>query len=659
MAQVDNHRWNADPNLFAAALKVDDAPGFFKKSLVIEPGTRGLIVDGGRYLGEVGAGTYTLESFTERLSFWRRKQATIVLTRQEDTILDIEYPGVPTAENISVDVFLRVAVQIEDVGLFLRNLIGTRDVFTVDELRDTLAPIVGQALWEAIGILSIKDATGPKCREEVDAAVAEALGLGMRRYGLKFVRVQVTNVRHEAFDAHREQQGAVWLEQQENDLAATADQINIDRQESELAAELRRIGVRKQLRAAIQSEEFDKISSEEELKAFLHERDKQRLLRAEEKENLVVAYQQRKAEGELTRPHLLSKLQLEQQMELEQVREHLDYEMRIKRLDHEMEIARRTQSQQNAEWLQSLEKERRESDHRRRERDAELKQQREWNRAESENRRDQEWAELLHKQKLDGVQSELQIAQAERRTRIARIEHELKQHLDNEAFEAEKRRRDWEIEIGSRENLEQHERLKQVQELNKDAERHQLDLEERRKRLDAELETTRTQSEKQHELDLIKAKSQLSADALIATSETANAALLADLKKHEASAQYEKAKAESEKQNILLAAQADAQSQLTKAEKEKSDAITAAYREMIEAQKTAHQQALDAVRDTSKPATPIVVGPGLQNVTPAGPDGQHGGSPPPTAQKKVVVCPSCRAENPEHSRHCSACGTQI
>ncbi|MGH7199795.1 MAG: SPFH domain-containing protein, partial [Planctomycetaceae bacterium] len=371
-APIENPRWTADANQFAASIQVGDADGFFAKRLVIEPGTRALIIDEGEYLGEVGPGTYTLESFAEKLQFWRKKQATAVLTRQEDFVVELLCEAVPTAEHLTVDATLRLTVQIEDVALFARNLMGSRRQFTAADLRDALAPIVQQALWETIGSFSIADLTGPQVRQTVDAAVEQALGVSMRRYGLRFVGVQTVSIGHEKYDEHRRKLGDAWIQKEDvklretlNELESLAENVGIDKQESDVAAELRRIGVRNQMREAVLSEEFDKVTNTEELEKFLQERDKSKLIRQEEIDELKAGYEDRKGDRASARKHLVAKLDLERGFEIERVRSELDHARLLKTRRHEIELAELTATKENAEWQRTLERECLEAEHRR------------------------------------------------------------------------------------------------------------------------------------------------------------------------------------------------------------------------------------------------------------------------------------------------------
>ena len=97
-----SHRWDVQSDQFAVRVVVDDLPGLLRRSLVIEPGTRAMIVQDGVLLGEVGPGEYSMLSLEQTLTFWRKaKQSTAILTRMEDQPFRFKLKQIPTAENPS------------------------------------------------------------------------------------------------------------------------------------------------------------------------------------------------------------------------------------------------------------------------------------------------------------------------------------------------------------------------------------------------------------------------------------------------------------------------------------------------------------------------------------------------------------------------------
>ena len=389
---IEENRWTAPEDQFATQLQLTDVSGFFSKKLLIEPGTRALMIEEGQYLGEVSPGSYTLESLSERLRPWRRKQATVVLTRQEEVSMDFACEDLPTAENLVVAINVRLSVQMEDVAMFMRNLLGTRDGFSLAELRGAVAPLVRQALWEAVGRMSITELTGPQVRSDLEAAVEQALGVSMRRYGLRFGQVSTVSIRHDRYDEQRRKLGEAWLlkgeieqrkgldeiyseeelrriHQQErtNDLQLLAQQVADDRMEGDVAAKVRRIGIRNKLREAVLSERFDEIKNDEEMAAMLQEQDKAKLLREQEKDDLTALFRDKQEDRESARRQLVHKLELERTGELDEARADLDHAAQCKVLAHEMDLARRVEAEDNRRWLDTLQKEGQQAEHRRRE----------------------------------------------------------------------------------------------------------------------------------------------------------------------------------------------------------------------------------------------------------------------------------------------------
>src|SRR5207244_3333982 len=77
--------------------------------------------------------------------------------------------------------------------------------------RSSILPIVHQALFEAVGRLSIRDLTGDQARGDLEATVSQALGSSLSREGLGFGRIQTLSVCHPEYDAHHCRTGETWL----------------------------------------------------------------------------------------------------------------------------------------------------------------------------------------------------------------------------------------------------------------------------------------------------------------------------------------------------------------------------------------------------------------------------------------------------------------
>lgn len=689
---VEENRWSAPADQFVTQIQLADVPGFFSKKLTIEPGTRALMIENGQFLGEVPAGSYTLETLSERLLPWHRKQTTVILARQEDVTLEISCSDVPTAENLLVAAEVRLTVQMEDVAMFHRNLLGRQTEFSTSDLQSALQPLIEQALWDSIGRMSITELSGPQVRGDLDAAIEQALGISMRRYGLRFGQVQTVSVRHDRYDQQRQKMGEAWLwkegvekqkqideiyseselrkirrQERTNELALLAEEVAGDREEGEVAAKVRRIGIRNKLREAVLSERFDEIKNVEEMAKMVQEQDKAKSLREQEKEELVELYREKKEDRQSARRHLLNKLDLDRTVEMENVRNDCEHSLKMKTLDHEMSLARRVESEENRRWLETLEKESRQAEHHRQEQGKQIQQQREWTKQEALDRRDDQWEELLHEQRTDRVRADLEVARAERGLRVDQMRHESELTQQTDILQFQKRQAEFSRENELKTFANQIEKLQALQHLEQDQLRFQQDMTERKSRLDAELEALGEDKASERILARMQAAKDLGVEALIATADSDKAQMLADLEKHKASEQTKQVtsealtqqKAETDKaldaqQKASEAERAKLQDRLVDSADAKADAIVQAYRDAMAAQQQTAQQALSSMGQMGQANVHLVGGQPVVPGQPGAPQQPAAGQP-----QRVLICSQCRAENPETARCCSNCGEKL
>ena len=681
-ATIEENRWTAPTDQFAVRIQVNDAPGFFSKRLIIEPGCRALVIEDDAFIGEVTAGSYTLESFAQRLRFWTKKQCTVILTRAEDMPLECHCDGLPTRENLLVEASVRLTVQMSDVALFLQNLLGARAAFSTADLRNSILSVIRQAMWESVGRMSITELTGAQVRRDLDAAVEQALGVSLKRYGIGFGQVQTVSIKHEKYDEQRRKLGEAWLlregiDQQRaldelysadelrqiqrrervNELELLAENVALDRQEGDLAAMLRRVGIRSQVRDAVLSDKFDKIETADELARMLQEVDRNRLLRQDEQDELKAVYQAKKADREAARSQLVRKLEIEQAFELSSLRAELDHQAALRAREHEFELAGRVENEDNRRWQALLARQRSEAEHRRQEELKQREHQRQIAQQETGDRRDDQWQQLLHEQRIDRVQGELAVTRAERNIRLDELERQVRQARNEEALKMQQRQAEVQRQMQQGTFQDQMAKLAELNRLNAEylRQRQQFDLE--RRRSETELAMLREDRAAERERARLQAVKDLSVEALVATADKGNAEILARMKMHEATQQA------TQEQARLGAIQQQAQQQeydrlverLMEAGKSQAEAIAQAYREGLAGQQAIAQAGFGAVGMAAR-ALP----PGWPPAA-SSPAGASGGVPGPAAGEaaKVLVCGSCRTENPPAARHCMQCGKPL
>ena len=150
---LEHSRWVVSENDFALRVNTttDEIKGWLSNSVVIEPGTKAFVVQEGQVLGELSAGEYTVKSFTEKLSFWRKGQTTVILVRSDIQPIEVFPSEVLTSDGMGVSVQARCSVQIGDIERFLNNLLGSRDSFSIVDLQQRTLPLLEQTLWHTVG----------------------------------------------------------------------------------------------------------------------------------------------------------------------------------------------------------------------------------------------------------------------------------------------------------------------------------------------------------------------------------------------------------------------------------------------------------------------------------------------------------------------------
>ncbi len=541
MTELTNNTWRASPSDIAHRFEMPELSGFFQKSLTIEPGTRAVTIENGRYIGVIGPGRYTLETFCEKLAFWNRKQVTVVLLHDEPVTLEFPTLQVETSERLSVEVTLTPTLAIDDPVRFLPALLKDRDVLTRAELTEWFRPIVEQAVAESVGRLSLKDLTVVEGRRNLDAVIGQTLRPLLEPYGMRFERVQTVSIAQPQYDEQQRRVGQIWLSREGMALDAAAaqlavdqmhaqiqqretrgeleildDEVELDHQTSKQAVLRRRIALRAQRRLTIQADNFDTLRTEEARKAFLRQLEAEGLVAEADHAELAATLRGKAADRTSQRDHLLKKIDLDQQYDLDELRAELAHQRELKSLARQLELVERGAGVAGAQSRVTLERQARESTARRKAEIDELEHRRATTRLEGELRREEGLAQSEHDAKVRGILGNADLSDAEKRRQIGLIDLEL----DNARRDAEEKR----LRDGADWNARRHqEELRLEQELaDREAARKERAL----------------QSEREHELKRgaqstthLQAHAVLTPEQLIAAVNPTNAAILADLEK--------------------------------------------------------------------------------------------------------------------------------
>jgi hypothetical protein len=554
MVDIKNNRWVTPENVFASRVMLPDLnnvfepKGFFRwlakkagaESIVIEPGTVAYFVEDGQAVGHLPSGQHTMQSVLECLKFWKIKQATVILTRGEDQHIDINLADIPTREGLLVDASIRLSIQISDVALFLDNYMGAQSEISFDNIRTNLLPIITQSVKQAIRLRTPAELQSGVMAETLSATISEQLAVRMKRYGLTFIQTETLEITHQALDALNEKKGEIWLAEQN------------------IQDNLRRLKVNTDLRDQHLSGAIDKIETKEEYADFIAKVDKDKLIREEDVEELSFEFDNRKSDRESLRDHMVGLLDTKRDFELESLNAEFEYQTDLTALNREIELAGVSHTKDSAALIQMLELQKTE-------RAANREQQRDdwvlW-RDKQDVKRDESWEQALHERQLQDVETDIAVGGSERDSRVALIQDELQNKLENSKLVREQRRKEWELEVEDQESISQMDRLRAVQEMN-------TKFSEDEARLKSELEELKLDKSSKRQLDKISVLKGSSTEELVAFADTENAQLLANMKTNA----------------DVTQAKQDASVQLTQAAEDKATAVAQALKDAMQVQK--------------------------------------------------------------------------
>ena len=591
-----NHRWGTPVEIFATKLSLEDNDipcGWLKNSIVIEPGVRACAIVDGRFLGEIPAGEFTFHDFRDKLQFWRKGTATILLTRSDVVRLPVDCSGFISADDIPIELRVEIGIQIDNPVVFMQNMMGPRKEYPVKELAERLTPAVKQEAWVATARLKASELRGPAMAAKVSQQIVDAIAPSFRRYGLNVFSLEGFAVQPAGMEKH-------WDKVKENNFEIAGERLTNQRMGEDVGILTDRISMREKLRDIVISDKFDQARSEEEIKTLIAQVDKSRLLRKEEIDQLTEGFEQRQGDRKAIRSHIVEVLDINRQQEIDQLRVQVGHSLEITARKNELELTEATNSVENLQWRNEIARDLEQAEKRREERKKDLASKWERIREVQRQKQDGSWERLLHQQREESIRTELAIKEAERTRRVGLLEAESVAQIESQRIIAERQRREFELEMGSRESTAQLDQLKRVQDMNFDGHARQVQL-------DSDLKAQVESRTNTHELERLKTMSTLSAEALIASSNADNAKVLAELKIQEAKSQAEIQANSRGDQQALNEERLRLYEKLSDVEKSKSDTIADVFKQALKGQQDAVAQMIGGLATAHTPPRPLPV----------------------------------------------------
>ena len=509
---IQEHRWARGADDFATRVDVQDVPGFFSKSLVVEPGVRALILeDGVAARGELSAGRYTLHTFLGTLHWpGAPNRFTAILVDAGDVSLTFELNGLYTRDPIPVALTATVLLRLTDAQAFLINVLKGQVQMGTASLRDLLTGEVTEAGRAVLATCAAADLTGAHDpRNRLESEIGTRLALPLARWGLSFVSLRTADYHSERLEGVRQLQGEYWLlvseaeaklhgRQRLADVLSAHEVQDVAEEVRKVALHRERVRVWAQLREVLLSDRMDEIHNAEALAAVVAEVDRTHALRQHEVDTLKQLLAEQGADRQATRAHLLARVELERQREVRLGELALRKDVEQEELTRNQEIESR-----RLEGMMALETRRWQAELERRTQET------------AAQRAQQAAADMAQRQRtLQDALNELEVAKAKAKTQaeIDRIERE-EDRLDMElgALSLERMHAVRRKEDAERMRMELERKAAEIQQemgraaaemerrLREEAERHRLEMERKRHELEQErqrqeFELTRTRT---------------------------------------------------------------------------------------------------------------------------------------------------------------------
>jgi hypothetical protein len=181
-------KWQRGTDDFATRIDVESLESAFQQGIIVEHGTRALLLKDGALSASLEPGRYELKSFVQALrdsvvkgagnvvsgvtSFFSKTAAesvdktvelmitnncTVILVDAGDVELQLNMTDIKTRDPLNIDVTCKVIAQIESPAFFFTNVIKGRKSYQISELRGSLYDELHNSLNEVIGKRTVTD----------------------------------------------------------------------------------------------------------------------------------------------------------------------------------------------------------------------------------------------------------------------------------------------------------------------------------------------------------------------------------------------------------------------------------------------------------------------------------------------------------------------
>lgn len=290
-------RWQRGPTDFAIRVDNVDLKGVFKKDIIIDPGTKALFFQDGKFCAELSAGYYKLEGFFKKIERFLNISipAGIVIVDAVDVELQMSVDELFTKEEQTVGVKMRMMFQLEKPELFFVNLLKGKDKYSRQELESFLMIEVKNVLQQALKSKSIQELYGNlELKKSLEQSIESEMRTTLERTGLRVVQLRVIDFCGSAYDELRKAMGDLYIDSRWIDAEEARGQLN------------------ERMRQVLTKEKMDEFRSGIDLENFIREQQKELglkdIIHKEEIKELGRIFDENRDRKELAHSQLLDRL---------------------------------------------------------------------------------------------------------------------------------------------------------------------------------------------------------------------------------------------------------------------------------------------------------------------------------------------------------------
>ena len=216
--------WDRAPGMFAQRIELSDVTGIAKSGLKIQEGTLAILLDAGKKSAILGPGRHAPEGKLRSINwFGNPPPRSVVMVDSGDCVFRVDFRGMRTAEELSVDVVAEVTLRFDpgEADGFLVNVMKESRSIGADEVSGWLMSESEAAVKDLCLQSRVEDLVkDPERRPRFEDAIGRALKDLLGRSGLELVRVGYVDFVSPVYEKMREQYG---------DLDARRRQLEYDK----------------------------------------------------------------------------------------------------------------------------------------------------------------------------------------------------------------------------------------------------------------------------------------------------------------------------------------------------------------------------------------------------------------------------------------------